>query len=83
MNEAYGSCFGSKMKLYCYHHTKQGILFYGISHRVVSELLNQEIRLDRLVPGQRLSLIDSSPTWVRLIALLGQLHIVEIDIGIV
>ena len=83
MNDAYGSCLGFNMKLYCYHNNNYGILFYGISHRVVSELLNQEIRLDRLVPGQRLSLIDSSPTWVRLIALLGQLHIVEIDIGIV
>lgn len=83
MNEAYGSCLGFNMKLYCYHHTKHGILFDGISNWVVSELLNQEIRLDRLVPRQGLSLIDPPPPGVRLIALLRQLNIVEVNIGII
>jgi hypothetical protein len=83
MKEAYGSCFGSNMKLYCYHHTKHGILFYGISHWVISELLNQEIRLDRLVPGQWLGLIHPPSTGVFLVAFLRELHIIEVNVGII
>lgn len=83
MKEAYGSCFGSNMKLYCYHRIKHGVLFDGISHWVISELLDQEIRLDRLIPWQRLCLIDPPSTGVCLVALLRELNIVEVDVGII